>query len=97
MNELIQVSLDSRGLEQSSCKHIVYSTHTHQTVNTQTHNVVLTVSNVKNDAAAVRDEQSERVGGMTLQTQTHTKRMHTQTFRCTSANTGMQQKHISEE
>lgn len=44
-----------------------YSKHTH----THTHSVVLTVSNVENDAAAVRDEQTERLGGITLQTDTH--------------------------
>lgn len=47
--------------------------------NTQTE--VLTVSNVENDAAAVRYEQTERLGGMTLQTQAHKQRKHTHTAR----------------
>lgn len=40
---------------------------------THTLSVVLTVSNVENDAAAVRDEQTERLSGMTLQTETHAR------------------------
>lgn len=58
------------------------TTHTHTVVtHAHAHCVVLTVGDVENDAAAVRDEQTERLGGVTLQTEnTHvrpSRRRHT--------------------
>lgn len=45
------------------------TTTTHRHTQTHTLCVVLTVSNVEDDAAAVRHEQTERLGGVTLQTE----------------------------
>lgn len=61
-SELTSLTLIGTALMQTE---LHYYTHT---LNCCT--VILTVSNVGDDAAAVRDKQSERLGGMTLQTDT---------------------------
>lgn len=70
-SELTSLTLIGTALMQTE---LHYYTHT---LNCCT--VILTVSNVGDDAAAVRDKQSERLGRMTLQTDTHVhiQKVHT--------------------